>query len=146
MRIVKAMFSKTFPIGIYFEKIFLEAELTDQDDVRKCLYDLKRQVENFHFESNKADEKKIEKEKVVEETKLPLTKVVDLIKEINFCKDYSVLEKTHKYIASTDTDLQIAYDKRLEELKQNTIKSIMDATEGIITAKKYQDSLKNKYQ
>ena len=59
MKIIKAAFSKTFPITQYYEKIYLEAELNDGDDARQVLYDLKKQVNTFFYESNAAAEKQM---------------------------------------------------------------------------------------
>ncbi len=113
-KIIKAGFSKTFPTGQYFEKIFLEAEIIEGDNVRNVLYDLKKQIEQFHYESNKAAEK--QKEVIKEEEKLTLTSVADLIKEINFCKTVKHLED-YKYAVQKDIDLQAAYDKKLKSLQ-----------------------------
>lgn len=124
MTIKTVAYSKTYPIanlGVW-EKIYLEATINEGEDVRQCLYDLKKQVENFHYESNEAAEKQKEAEE-----KPSLTKVADLIKEINFCKDAATLEKTYVYIAKTDADIQAAYDKKMDEFGKAEAKFLIEA-------------------
>lgn len=118
MTIIKIAYSKTYPITHLgsWEKILLEAQLIAGEDVRQSLYDLKKQVENFHYESNKAAEKQIGTTIKDVPEQPTLTKVADLIKEIRFCKDVGVLEKTYKYIAQSDPDVKDAYDKQFKKL------------------------------
>ena len=68
MKITKIGYSKTYQIGLAnFEKLWLEAEVSETDDIRQCQYALKKQVESFHYESNKAAEKQQEQKKEEEE-------------------------------------------------------------------------------
>lgn len=112
MKIIKAGFSKTFPTAAYFEKIFLEAEIIEGDNVRNVLYDLKKQIEQFHYESNKAADKQ-------KEAQQPVSKNGDtfsLEEQINSCKEVKVLE-TYKLMVKGVPGLKKMYDKKLEELK-----------------------------
>lgn len=141
MKTTKVSYTKTYPIpstGVW-EKIFVEAELEPGDDARFCLYNCKKIVENFHFESNKADEKKangnvgefkIEYVSTDIEKPSTLSKVASIIKDIGTVTDLKVLESYH-FIARNDADIQAAYDKKKYELQQPVIKQILDATEAL---------------
>jgi hypothetical protein len=122
---MKVGFSKTFPhlVNGTWEKNWLEEDLTTQLDwinlsdediskvianVRKLQYALKKQVESFHFESNKADEKKAEK--ITEETKPG-----NIVDAINSCKELKVLEG-YRLIVKGKPEFEKVYNNRLKEL------------------------------
>lgn len=120
-KVTKVFYFKTFPIpnlGVW-EKIGVEAELEIGEDARKALYDCKKTVENFHYENNKADEKKKEvvTSIITYDEKIPstLTQVASIIKDINTCQELKVLE-SYRLIAKSDPDIQDAYNKKLREL------------------------------
>lgn len=116
MRIIKAAFSKTFPITQYYEKIYLEAELNEGDDARQVLYDLKKQVQSFFYESNAAAEKQIGSVvKTIEPFEWEPEYPQSMQDQINSCTDRKVLE-SYKFIVKQNPDLQSAYDQRLNEL------------------------------
>lgn len=114
MRVIKAAFSKTFPISQYYEKVYLEAELNEDDDTRKVLYDLKKQVQDFFYESTAAAEKQMGTH-VVEPTTAVL--IGNILQDIQSCKDIKVLE-TYEMLVKNKPDLQNAYDKKFTELKK----------------------------
>ena len=113
-RIIKAAFSKTFPITQYYEKIYLEAELNDGDDARTVLYDLKKQVQDFFYESTKAAEKmsgvSVE---VVEEPGFKLGSSLE--DQINSCQQLKVLE-SYRLLVKNNPDLEKVYLQKLKEL------------------------------
>lgn len=111
MIIRKAAYTKTYPIanlGVW-EKIYIEADINEGEDVRQCLYDLKKQVENFHYESNKAAEKQMGTQVDVE------PKVGNIINDIKSCKSIKVLE-SYQMLVKNKPDLQAAYDEQLKKL------------------------------
>ncbi len=116
MTISKILYSKTFPhpTNGQWAKIALEAEVTPTEDIRECLYDLKRQVENFYFESTKHDEK------VAAETKgVALDENGAAIAGILLAKDIDEL-KTYQFRTSQSNAVKAAYNQRLKQL-QNSI-------------------------
>jgi len=112
MKIIKAAFSKTFPITQYYEKIYLEAELNDGDDARQVLYDLKKQVNTFFYESNAAAEKQMGTQ--VSDAPIAFGIMLDDIKS---CKTLKVLE-SYKMVVKNKPDLQAAYDEQFKKLSQ----------------------------
>lgn len=112
MQVSKVGYSKTYPLSISgaWEKIFVEADLNEGDDARQALYECKRQVESFHFESNKAAEKKIEKSKDTGGS---------IIDQINSCTEVKVLE-SYKIIAKSKVEIQEAYDNKLKQLQNGS--------------------------
>lgn len=125
---MKVGYSKTFPIYTKeeWEKPWLEVEISTPENlidlsdeeinqfmlkVRRIQYALKKQVEGFHFESNKADEKKKEAEKAISFDVKPTT-----VEDINSCKDLKVLG-TYRLIVKSNPELQEAYNKKLNELQ-----------------------------
>lgn len=113
---MKIGYSKTYPLTNTgcFEKIWLEdsIETTDMEEVRQAQYRLKKQVESFHYESNKAAEKQQEQKKE-EEVKIGLT-----VEDIMSCKELKVLENTYKYLVKNKPTLQEAYNQRFLELSK----------------------------
>lgn len=115
---MKIGYSKTFPIigKEQWEKIWIEDEVTGtEEDARQSLYKLKRQVESFHYESNKA----AEKEAGIKEPMGTPDGVIDLI---NKC---ATIPKPHglmafEIIAKTDKAIQQAWDAKFKELSQQT--------------------------
>ena len=118
----KIGYSKTYPIlniGVW-EKIWIEEEVPEEADTRKVLYDLKKQVENFHYESNKADEKKSEENKPVK-------------------KDTSEADKkTEKEIAELKTTLEAinSYDQALEVLQASPYKYSIELKQIVMSKSK----------
>ena len=110
MKITKVAYSKTYPIGMHWERIFIEGELSSDEDPRKALYECKKTVENFHYESNKADEKKKQEEKQSVST------LESIINDINSCADLVKL-KEYRIFVKQKPELQAAYDKKLKELQ-----------------------------
>lgn len=110
---MKIGYSKTYPIigKDQWEKIWIEDEVTGtEEDARKALYALKRQVESFHYESNKAAEKE---EKVIEvDVRTPEEKMIAQINEIN---DIKVLE-SFELLAKRYPAIQAAYVNKLKQL------------------------------
>lgn len=122
-------YSHSFIINGEWTKIWTEEELPPEatsEEKRKKWYELKNEVHGFFWESVKAAEK--QKEVIAYEPKMTLTSVRDLIKEINFCNSYDLLQKEYKFIVQKDADLQLAYDKRLEQLKKIEVQQILTAT------------------
>lgn len=116
-KIIKLHYFDTYEIfqgNKRFTKLGFEVEIDEEhDNVRDCYYQLKRKSEELFYESKGADEK----QKKQEEEKPPtLTKVVDIIKEINFCKDAETLVRVYKYAAKVDPDSEAAYNKKLKSL------------------------------
>jgi vacuolar-type H+-ATPase subunit H len=108
MKITKVFYSKTFPIQMAWEKIGVEIETAD-DTPKNALYEAKRIVEQFHYQSNKAAEKALQTEK---ET---ITPTDSIINDIKSCKSIKVLE-AYKLIAKSNKAVQEAYDEQLSKL------------------------------
>lgn len=113
MIIKKVAYTKTYPIGLCWEKIFVEMELSDGDDARNALYEAKKTVENFHYESNKATDK-IQVATI--QTEKPLTQTEKTIAEMNTCTEIKVLE-TYSLFTKNNERLKTAYDKKYLELQ-----------------------------
>lgn len=109
MKITKVFYSKTFPIQMAWEKIGVEIETTD-DSPKNALYEAKKIVENFHYESNKAAEKALK-----EAEKIPGNPTESIISDIRSCKSVKVLE-AYKLIARSNKTVQEAYDNHLKLL------------------------------
>ncbi len=52
MKITHIEFTKTFPIGMTWEKVMMAADIDDMSDPKESLAILKREVEEFHRISN----------------------------------------------------------------------------------------------
>ena len=111
MTITKVSYSRTYPIDLIWEKIFVEASLSEGENVRDALYECKRTVESFHYESTKADQKREEELKIKNiEPAIGLT-----TEEIYSCTTVEVL-KAYKLIVKSKPELQKAYDEQLKKL------------------------------
>lgn len=115
---MKIGYSKTYPLpgsGCY-EKIWLEDEIDncDMESVRQVQYALKKQVENFHFESNKAAEKQAIQEQTVKEE--PQSVKAKIIAQIYGCSTLKVLE-SFKLLSQNNKAVKAAYEQRFAELK-----------------------------
>ena len=122
MKIIKAGFSKTFPLNQYYEKVWVEAELNDGEDERQVLYDLKRKVETFFFESSAAAEKQKEKLPLESQESLPqLTSEQKIINQINEITDIKVLE-SFALIAKNNPQIKEAYDAKLQTFSPHSKK------------------------
>lgn len=117
-RIIKCAYSKTFPISQYFEKIYLEAEINESDDVRKELYNLKKLVNDFFYENNAAAEKQMG----TWTTESKMQPIVDLMEnhtisdQIETVTDLKVLE-TYRLLVRNNPDAEKTYLKKLKELQ-----------------------------
>jgi hypothetical protein len=106
---MKVIYIKTFPVGnIYWEKIGVEIE-TSEENARKTLYEAKKTVENFHYESNKASEK---------QENIEVKPSGSIEEDIKSCTTLKVLE-SYRFVVKNKPELQPAYDKKYEELKNN---------------------------
>ena len=106
-------YSHTYRIGLdQFEKIWYEVELEPGDDVRQELYKCKKQVTDFHFESNKAAEKQAQEAK--EE---PKTQEARIIAQIYGATDLKVLE-SFKLLSSKYPTVKAAYEQQFEKLSK----------------------------
>lgn len=108
---MKIGYSKTYPIigKEQWEKIWCEEEFEGTiEDARKHWYSMKKEVENFHYESNKAAEKEIKVSPETEEGKT--------IAEILLCNDLPALE-TYKYPSTQSKAVKAAYNQRLKQLQ-----------------------------
>lgn len=143
MRIIKASFSKTFPINQYFEKVFLEAELNEGEDERQVLYDLKRKVENFFYESKGASEKQMyvtpdpqnygqflpvnATTNIAEIQASPKSQEETIIECINSCtvipKDLNGLE-SFELVAKSSAAIKAVYDLKMMQLLKHNSKSL----------------------
>lgn len=52
MKIDRAAYTKTFPVGVYWEKVLMECSLDDTDDPIKAVLILKEEVEKSHKLAN----------------------------------------------------------------------------------------------
>ena len=111
MKITAAEYSGTYLNAATgeWEKIMLHADLIETDDYRECLYDLKKKVKNFHFESNGAEKKQAEKVKDTQSS------VIELIEKCTTIPKPKGLE-AYKILSGQSPELQAAYDKKLKEL------------------------------
>lgn len=89
-------------------------ELEQGDDPRKALYEAKKVVESFHFESNKAAQKQI--------GNIVLEKPENIIKQIMSCKEVGGKDGLASYRLAVrgNKELQNIYDKKLSELNNQT--------------------------
>lgn len=119
----KIGYSKTYPIlniGVW-EKIWIEEEVPAEMDSRTVLYGLKKQVESFHFESNKADEKKAQQEleerrnKGITAHEYSVIAKAPIEDQIKSCNEIKVLE-SYKFIVKGKPELEQVYNNRLKEL------------------------------
>jgi len=130
MRVTKIHYFGTFPVGLHWQKLGMEAELEAGDDVRQCWYALKKQVEEFHYESKAAAEKQMgvtEKwstglpelsREEIEAVSLPKKSQEEtIIDGINSCTELKVLE-SYKLIAQKNESIKTAYDLKLLELQK----------------------------
>jgi hypothetical protein len=125
---MKIGYSKTYPIIVngQWEKNWLEDDLplnldlincTDEEiekamlNVRKIQYALKKQVESFHYESNKAAEKKAQENEpaVIDGTAMAIA-------EIMLCKNLEELE-TYKLPSTQSNAVRAAYNQKLKQLR-----------------------------
>jgi hypothetical protein len=118
MKITKIHYFFTAPNGLYWNKIGAEAELIEGEDVRQCLYDLKRQVESFFYESKAAAEKQMGTQ-LSDVSTTPRTSEQAIIEDIGTCNDTKTLE-AYRLIAKNNPKIREAYDKKLLELQNNS--------------------------
>lgn len=104
MKYKECSFSETFPLpNGHYQKIFVTAELEGTDDPRQALYEVKKVVHSFFYESNKAAEKQSEEQKIG----------IDVA--IEACKTVKELESL-KLLTRNDETLIELYRKKLIEL------------------------------
>jgi hypothetical protein len=114
MKITKIGFSKTFPTGPYFEKIFLEAEVIEGDDIRQSLYALKKEIEQFHYQSVAAEEKQMGT--VTEAVITGKSQEQTIIEGINSCTELKVLESYRLIASGSNREISHAYNLKLKQL------------------------------
>lgn len=124
---MKIGYIETFPLIGHdrWQKIPLEVEVpyeidllnaTDEEiekfmlKVRRVQYALKKQVQSFFFESNKAAEKQVKEEKVIQIGITP--------EDIYSCTDLKTLEQSYKFLVKNKPALQEAYDQQHQKLSQ----------------------------
>jgi len=118
MQITKVGFTGTYPSGAIWQKIMMEADLMPEDDPRKCLYELKKQVEEFFYESNGSAKKQaaiIESSEYATNPTEEQLQLPDMISQINSCTEVKVLE-SYKLIARTNPEWNKAYLAKMIEL------------------------------
>lgn len=124
MKPVKIVYFKTFPINQCWEKLGLEAELADGEDPRKAFYEAKKIVENFYYESTKADEKKNSAPDIPIIPNAPLYASPygeenickpTIEQQIESCSEVKVLE-SYKFIVKGKADLEKCYLEKYNEL------------------------------
>lgn len=117
MKFTEVSFTETFPIysdgrEVRWQKIYCKAKLDAEDDRRQALYDCKKTVQSFFFESNKADEKKAE---VKKEPSVIGTIAPSMEEQINSCTEIKTLE-SYKFIVKNKPEWEKIYNNRLKEL------------------------------
>lgn len=118
MVIKTILYSKTFPhpVNGQWVKVALEAETTPDDDVRNCLYDLKKQIENFYHESTKHDEKVASEQKTVPDT--PQSTEAKDIADILLCKDLKELKTFETFVNGSKSKLiKATYNQKLKQFQ-----------------------------
>lgn len=110
-------YSKTFPIPATgeWEKIWAEEEFEGTlEDAKKRWYAIKKEVQNFHYESKGHDEKIAVQNKgaVLDENGVAIA-------EIMLCKSIEELE-TYKLPATQSKAVKAAYNNRLKQLQKPT--------------------------
>lgn len=125
---MKLGYSKTFPNLANGQWVKVWAEEDDFtgtiEEARKTWYAIKKEIENFYYESTKVDEKKKEVPVVPERFKEGSMEIeeeaikymtISLEDQIKSCKELKVLE-SYKFIIKGKPELETAYSKRLKEL------------------------------
>lgn len=114
MIIQKILYSKTFPhpANGQWEKVALEAEITPDEDVRSCLYALKKEVEQFHYQSLGHDEKIATEQKTaaLDENGVAIAEIL-LCKTIKDLKGFELMVKNSKSDA-----VKSAFNQKTNEL------------------------------
>lgn len=124
MKITKIHYFFTAPNNMYWNKIGAEAEIQEGDDVRQCLYDLKKQVEDFFYESKGADEKK-KTQQIAETQASPKSQEETIIEGINSCTELNVL-KSYELIAKNAKSggIKLAYETKHQKLLHHNSQSM----------------------
>lgn len=114
MTTTKILYSKTFPhpANGQWEKVALEAEITPDEDVRSCLYALKKEVEQFHYQSIAHDAKVAAEQKTPEPQQ---SQEEGLAEAIAGCTNMKFL-KIYESAALKFPVVKEAYDKKFAEL------------------------------
>ncbi len=108
---------ETFPMpNGGWRKLVVETLIEPGDTVRDAFYAGQSQVRGFHYESNKVDEKKAAEVKELEKPDTNLNRIQAIQMDILATKDLTELE-TFSKIATTSTDLQRAYNIKLNQFK-----------------------------
>lgn len=127
---MKIGYSKTFPLRLgEYEKSWIEEDellhglnlfdITDEDieklmaNVRKIQYAIRKQVIDFHYESNKAAEKE---QLIAAQSAKPKTRSEEMVEAIESVKELKVLD-IYKPLAKKYPEIQDAYDKKMKELQ-----------------------------
>ena len=123
-KITSINYAKLFPLGAFInEKIGVECQLDDGEDVMNVLTEAKKIVTTFHYESNKElyemKGMKVtdiqEGEPVVQLSNPKLDQVQSIIRDMGTCTELKTLE-AYRLIAKNNTDIQAAYDNQLKTL------------------------------
>lgn len=115
MRHKEITYSETFPMSNgHFQKIIDVIELQEGDDPKKALYEAKKTVTQFFYESNKAAENK--EQEAITNVEPKLSRQEAIIRDIGTVKEVIVLE-SYQMIAKADPLIKEAYDNKLKELK-----------------------------
>lgn len=120
MKIKTLFYQKTFPLQAYAnEKIGIEVELDETDDLDTVFQELKTKVERLHIENMPvlvASNPIIEQVQQIKEPPKPkLSPEETMINEINTCKELKVLE-SYRLIVKKNPKYQEIYDRKLKEL------------------------------
>jgi hypothetical protein len=133
MKITKVTYQKAFQIGPFLqERIGVEIDLEESDDPNQAFQLAKEMTEDFHKQANPhlegttiANVSGIQPERFDETQEIQAGRSTDaktaLIQDIMSCKEVKVLE-SYKLLVKSQPELQVAYDKRMEELLNQLIK------------------------
>lgn len=123
-KITSINYAKLFPLGAFInEKIGVECQVDDGEDVMNVLTEAKKIVTTFHYDSNKElyemKGMKVtdiqDSEPVVQLSSPKLDQVQSIIKDIGTCTELKTLE-AYRLIAKNNTQIQTVYDNQLKTL------------------------------
>lgn len=77
MKLKEILYSETFPVSStgHFRKMHIVAEISPDEDVKQCFYELKKKVNEFHYESLGAENKQKQKEEVTDQIQATLDEI-----------------------------------------------------------------------
>ncbi len=120
MKIDRILYTHTYPIGMSWEKIGMEATIDDMESPKECLEKLKEEVHNFHRISNpqlykNGNEAIVESFEPIPEVKIVRSGTDKITNVITNCTDIKTLE-SFKLVVKGKPELMDAYDKKMSEL------------------------------